>query len=168
MSSALINLVVYDTEKFAYVKMIDGLMDWYSKMEFPTTRFDHLSKYPNQVTAPAETPLCHTSVSNWTIKAGVEVTSKQKYDRCAKTAGEVVYTLVHYLNQYFYGDFVPSSRKPSESAQQCLTCHGSESYFTGYNDSNNNQVGRMECLSCHQDHMAPLFDRVLTNKKKLK
>ena len=88
-------------------------MDWYSKMEFPTKRFDHLSEYPDQVTAPAKTPLCHTSVSNWTVKAGVEVTSKQKYERCAKTAGEVVYTMVHYLNQYFYGDFEPSTRKPS-------------------------------------------------------
>ena len=134
VSSAIINLVVYDPDKFVYVKMIRGLMDWYSRMEFPTTRFDHLSKYPNQVKAPAETPLCHTSVSNWTIKAGVEVNSKEKYERCAKTAAEVVYTTVHYLNQYFYGEFEPMPFMPSEAAQQCLTCHSSESYFDGYTD----------------------------------
>ena len=162
VSSSLINLVLRDGESFEYTEMITQLMKWYASMEFPTNRFDHLSEYPDQVKAPATTPLCHTSVSNWTVKAGVEVTSKQKYERCAKTAGEVVYATVHFLNEYIYNDWKPSKWEPvGETSKQCLTCHGTESYFTGYNDSNNNQVGRMECTACHTDHMKPLFERVI-------
>jgi hypothetical protein len=158
--SLLINLVLYEPKSFVYKDMIDRMMWWYAKMEFPTTRFDHLSAFPRQVRAPASTPLCHTSVSTWTVKAGVEVTSKEKYERCAKVAGEVVYTVVHYLNEYFDGKWKPAKWEPSEQIKPCLTCHGPESYYTGYQDGSNNQTGHMECLECHQDHMKPLFERV--------
>ena len=165
--SALINLVVYDPKSFAYTNMIDRMMYWYSNMEFPTTRFDHISQFPNQPKAPATTPLCHTSVSAWVVKAGVEVTSKEKYERCAKTAGEVVYTVVHYLNEYFAGRWKPAKWEPSKEIAQCLVCHGPEDYYHGgYKDGMNNQTGHMECLACHQDHMKPLLERVERNRTK--
>ena len=164
VSSALINLVLYDPKKFVYLAIIGRLYDWYAKMEFPTERFDHLSAFPKQVKVLASTPLCHTSVSKWTLKAGVEVTSKEKYERCAKVAGEVVYTTVHYLNEYFDGKWKPAEWKPSEDIKHCITCHGPESYFTGYTDSDNNQVGHMACLECHQDHFTPLMDRIRRSK----
>ena len=44
-------------------------------------------------------PLCHTSVSKWTLVAGVEVTSKEKYERCAKVAGEVVFHCGPFFSQ---------------------------------------------------------------------
>jgi Putative redox-active protein (C_GCAxxG_C_C) len=166
VSSAVINLVLYDPKNFAYLAMIERLFWWYAKMEFPTERFDHLSEFPKQVKAPATTPLCHTSVSQWTLKAGVEVTSKQKYERCAKTAGEVVYTVVQYLNEHFAGRWMPGKWEPSEEIKHCVTCHGPESYYTGYKDGSNNQTGQMECLACHQDHMKPLVERSARRRTK--
>ena len=157
--SSLINLVLYDGKSHLYTAVIDRMMWWYSKMEFPTERFDHLSAFPKQVKALAVTPLCHTSVSKWALAAGVEVTSKEKYERCAKTAAEVVYTVVYYLNEYFDGKWKPAKWEPSEETKHCVTCHGPESYYTGYKDGTNNQTGHMECLACHQDHMKPLFER---------
>ena len=97
VSSCLINLVLYD-EDSTYRTVIDRMMWWYAGMKFPTERFDDISAFPKQIQVQAMTPLCHTSVSKWTMAAGAEVTSKEKYERCAKVAGEVVYTVVYYLN----------------------------------------------------------------------
>ena len=102
VSSCIINLVLYD-EKQTYSTVIDRMMWWYAGMKFPTERFDDISACPKQVQAQAMTPLCHTSVSKWTLAAGAEVTSKEKYERCAKVAGEVVYTVVYYLNEFTVG-----------------------------------------------------------------
>ena len=113
VSSCLINLVLYD-EKQTYSTVIDRMMWWYAGMKFPTERFDDISAVPKQVQVQAMTPLCHTSVSKWTLAAGAEVTSKEKKERCAKVAGEVVYTVVHYLNEYKEGRWKPAKWTPSE------------------------------------------------------
>lgn len=164
VSSALINLVAYNEETLAHFHMAQALMDWYSGTEFPSTKYDHISESPNQVQVLADSPLCHISVSQWSIKAGVGVTSKEKYERCAKTAADVVYTTVVYLNKYFEGHGIEDNWNPDHEMKVCLTCHGVESYFTGYKDSNNNQQGRMQCSLCHSNHMAPLFERVKRNQ----
>jgi hypothetical protein len=150
VSAYLINLVVYD-EKHSYKDIIDRMMWWYSGMNFPTERFDDISSYPKQVQAQAMSPLCHTSVSKWTMTAGVEVTSKEKYERCAKVAGEVVYTVTHYLNEYFDGKWKPTKWTPSEQTAYCISCHGPEAY-PDYSSGMNHQQGHMECLLCHKDH----------------
>jgi hypothetical protein len=150
VSSCLINLVVYDKDD-SFRGIIDRMMWWYSGMKFPTERFDDISAFPKQVKAQAMTPLCHTSVSKWTLAAGEEVTSKQKYERCAKVAGEVVYTVVHYLNEYFDGKWKPAKWTPSKQIEQCVKCHGPED-FPRYEDGMNHQQGHMECLLCHKDH----------------
>jgi len=95
--------------------------------------------------------LCHTSVSKWTLAAGVEVTSNEKYERCAKVAGEVVYTVTYYLNEYFDGKWKPVKWAPSEKIAHCIKCHGPEG-FLEYTDGMNQQQGHMECLLCHTDH----------------
>ena len=164
VSSALINLVLYDPKDPTYAAMIDRLMWWYAKMEFPTARFDHLSKAPGQIKAQAMTPLCHTSVSKWTLAAGTEVSSKEKYERCAKVAGEVVYTVVYYLNEYFEGRWKPAKWEPSKEIEHCISCHGPEVYGK-YSDGMNQQQGHMECLECHQDHMKPLVEKARTRRK---
>ena len=154
--SCLVNLVTYDKE-FSYAAIIDRMMYWYSGMVFPTERFDHLSEFPGQLKAQAMTPLCHSSVSKWTLTAGVEVSSKEKYERCAKVAGETVYTVVHYLNEYFAGRWKPAKWTPSVEIQHCISCHGPEPY-QNYTSSMNQQQGHMECLLCHTDHMKPLLN----------
>ena len=150
VSSCLINLVVYDKDQ-SYKAIIDRMMWWYAGMKFPTERFDDISKFPKQIQAQAMTPLCHTSVSKWTLVAGKQVTSKEKYERCAKVAGEVVYTVTHYLNEYFEGRWKPAKWEPSKAITHCIECHGPDG-FLHYKDGMNQQQGHMECLLCHVDH----------------
>lgn len=149
-ASLIINLVAFDP-KGAYVQLIDRLFWWYADQEFPTTRFDDISAMPRQVKVKAMSPLCHTSVSKWTITAGAEVSSKAKKERCAKVAGEVVYTVTRALNEYVEGKWTPPAWKPSKGIEHCLQCHGPENMEQS-TEGMNNQQGHMECLMCHQDH----------------
>ena len=152
VSSMLINLVLYDKDKKNYAAVIDRMMWWYAQMEFPTERFDDISKFPKQIKVQAMTPLCHSSVSKWTLAAGAQVSSKEKYERCAKVAGEVLYTVVHALNEHADGKWTPAKWAPSEEITHCIECHGPESYGR-YVDGMNHQQGHMECFLCHTDHM---------------
>lgn len=150
VSSCLINLVLHD-DHYGYMAVIDHLMKWYSGMQFPTTRFDHLSRFPKQVQEQAMTPLCHTAVSKWALSAGVDVDSMEKFERCAKVAGEVIYMTVHTINEYLAGKWAPAKWAPSEETGKCLQCHGPEA-FRKDEDGMHNQMGQMDCMLCHEDH----------------
>ena len=132
---------------------------WGAQMHFPTERFDDILAYPKQVKVQAMTALRHSSVSKWTLAAGAEVTSKEKYERCAKVAGEVVYTVAHYLNEYFDGRWKPPKWTPSKEITNCIECHGPESYGR-CTDGMNQQQGHMECPLCHTDHLKALLQKV--------
>ncbi len=106
---------------------------------------------PGQVKSKAMSPLCHTSLSKWTLTAGATVTSKAKLERCAKVAGEVVYTATTALNEYFAGKWTPPVWKPSKAIEHCLQCHGPDNMEQS-TEGMNNQQGHMECLMCHTDH----------------
>ena len=145
-ASCIINLAAYSPEKDAFYKaMIDWLFEWYADQEFPTTRFDDISKMPNQIRVKAKSPLCHTSVSSWAIEAEEEVTSDAKKERCAKVSGEVVYTVVDRLNEHFAGRWDPPAWQPAEGYVKCVKCHGPDNALqpkTGMN----HQQGHMDCL----------------------
>ena len=148
--SAIINLVVYDKEG-TFRDMIDRMMYWYGESTFPTERFDDISKIPKQVKTKTMSPLCHTSVSKWTLAAGTNVTSKEKKERCAKVVGEVVYTVVDHLNLHFEGKWKPVKWSPSKEIAHCVECHGPDDMYHNL-DGMNHQQGHMECLMCHTDH----------------
>jgi hypothetical protein len=151
-ASCIINLATYSAEPDPiYRQLIDRLFYWYARQEFPTKRFDDISKMPNQVTAPAHSPLCHTSVSSWTLAAGEEVNSAAKKERCAKVSGEVVYTVVYSINEYFAGRWTPPKWQPSDEIAHCVKCHGPDNMMHT-NTRMNQQQGHMECLMCHGDH----------------
>ncbi len=97
----VINLVAYSDKDDIYRQMIDRLFYWYANQRFPTNRFDDISPIPNQVQVKAWSPLCHTSVSKWTLEAGEEVTSKAKKERCAKVSGEVVFIVTTCAERVF-------------------------------------------------------------------
>jgi len=149
-TSLIINLVAYDPKDPRCFQIVDRLFWWYAEQEFPTNRFDDISKMPKQVKAKTMSPLCHTSVSKWVLTAGEKVTSEAKKERCAKVVGEVVYTSTRALNEYFAGRWTPPVWKPSKGISHCLQCHGPEG--REYKDGMNNQQGHMECLMCHDDH----------------
>jgi hypothetical protein len=151
-SACIINLVAYGTGKDAvFRQIIDRLFWWYAEQKFPTNRFDDISPMPDQIKVLTKTPLCHTSVSSWTLAAGAEVTSQQKIERCAKVCGEVVYTVVSALNEHFEGRWTPPVWKPSEQIKHCVECHGPDT-IEHDTDGMNQQQGHMECLLCHDDH----------------
>jgi hypothetical protein len=146
-SACIINLVAYEKGKDAiYRRIIDRLQSWYAGQEFPTDRFDDISPIPGQPKVRAMSPLCHTSSSKWALAAGVEVTSEQKNERCAKVTGEVAYNVVLALNDYFAGRRTVPAWKPPEQVEHCVGCHGPNA------DGPNNQQGHMECTTCHDDH----------------
>jgi hypothetical protein len=149
-TALIINLVAFDGKSQIYKEMIDRLFYWYAEQEFPTDRFDDLSAMPGQVKVKAMSPLCHTSVSKWTLTAGTEVTSKAKIERCSKVAGEVAYIATLALNEYFAGKWTPPVWKPSKGIEHCISCHGPDTME--HSDGMNNQQGHMECLMCHGDH----------------
>jgi hypothetical protein len=142
------NLVAHDENK-TYIKMTDDLYQWYSRSVFPSEMFDDICYFPKQVKRQAKTPLCHVSVSQWSLAAGATVTSKQKKDRCAKVSGEVVYQLVSMLNHYADGDYTPRHYPFKEENETCLVCHGVDDMWHS-RDGMNNQQGKMACIHCHQ------------------
>jgi hypothetical protein len=150
-ASLIINLVAYGQKDDVYRQIIDRLFYWYAEQEFPTDRFDDLSSIPGQIRVKAMSPLCHTSVSKWTLAAGEQVTSKAKKERCAKVAGEVVYTVTLALNEYFDGKWIPPAWKPSKGIEHCVQCHGPDDMLQS-KEGMNHQQGHMECLMCHKDH----------------
>ncbi len=150
-TSCIINLVTDRVNDPSCKQMIDQLFFWYTRQEFPTDRFDDISPIARQVRVRAMSPLCHTSVSKWTRKAGVQVTSSGKKERCAKVSGEVVYITTLALNDYFDGKWTPGVWTPSRETEHCMECHGPDDMFHT-EVSLNQQQGHMECLMCHTDH----------------
>jgi len=147
VSSCLINLVIYD-ENDSYKTVIDRMMWWYAGMKFPTERFDDISAFPKQIQAQAMTPLCpHIRFRKWTMAAGVEVTSKEKYERCAKVAGESSIPWCNYLNEYFDGRWKPAKWTPSNETVHCIECHGPEDTFPKYEDGMNHSRGTWSAFS---------------------
>jgi hypothetical protein len=149
-ASLIINLVTYGEKNRILSQMIDRLFWWYSEQDFPTTRFDDISSMPGHVQAKAMSPLCHTSVSKWTLTAGVKVKSKDKVERCSKVAGEVVFMTTLALNEYFAAKWKPPVWKPSKEIEHCIGCHGPDT-MEHTAEGPNNQQGHMEYLMCHGD-----------------
>jgi hypothetical protein len=149
--STIVNLATWDEKGEVSKQIVDRLFDWYADQEFPTDRFDDISHMPKQIRVRAKSPLCHTSVSSWTLAAGAEVTSKAKKERCAKVCGEVAFTVVTYLNLYFEGKWTPPVWKPAKEIAHCVECHGPDDMWqTG--EGMNHQQGHMNCVLCHEDH----------------
>ena len=149
--SLIINLVTFGTEDKVLFQMIDRLFWWYGEQEFPTNRFDDISSIPGQIKVKAMSPLCHTSVSKWTLAAGVEVKSKDKIERCSKVAGEVAYMTTLALNEYFAAKWTPPVWKPAKEIEHCVGCHGPDT-VDHKADGPSNQQGHMTCVMCHDDH----------------
>ncbi len=154
-ASTIINMVTYGEKRDDYQQnnqIVDRLFWWYAEQNFPPTRFDDLSPMPKQLQVKAMSPLCHTSVSKWALEAGATIKSDAKIERCAKVAGEVVYTVTLALNEFFDGKWVAPVWKPSPETEHCIKCHGPD--VPTQKVRKWNQQGHMECLMCHTDHTA--------------
>lgn len=138
--SAIINLVAKDEEK-SHNKIIKDLINWYASYNHPTDEFDSIVKFPKQKRVVPGSPLCHVSVSTWTMANDTEIATYERKDRCAKVAGRVAMQTVMMLNDYADGKFKPIAPAVSQETAACLECHGP--------DEDNNQQGQMACGLCH-------------------
>ena len=155
-ASVIVNMVTYGEKRDEYLQnnaIVDRLFWWYAEQDFPTERFDDLSPLPKQIKVKAMSPLCHTSVSKWSLAAGVkDLHDQAKIERCAKVAGEVVYIVTTALNEFFEGKWVAPVWNPSPEIQHYIKCHGPDT--PAQKARKWNQQGHMECLMCHTDHTA--------------
>lgn len=154
-ASVIINMVTFGEKRDKYLQnnqIVDRLFWWYAEQNFPTDRFDDLSPMPKQVRVRASSPLCHVSVSKWALEAGAQIKDDAKIERCAKVAGEVVYTVTLALNEFTAGKWVAPAWKPSKEIEHCVSCHGPDT--AAKKARRWNQQGHMECLMCHSDHTA--------------
>jgi len=151
-ASTIINMVTYSGKRDEQQnnQIVDRLFWWYGAQEFPSERFDDISPLPKQIRVKAMSPLCHTSVSKWTVAAGATIKSDAKVERCAKVAGEVAYTVTVALNEYFDGRWTPPVWKPSAETEHCVSCHGPD--VATQKAAKWNQQGHLECGMCHSDH----------------
>lgn len=125
--------------------LIDNLMNWYQTFPFPSTKLDGIAKFKNQVTTVAKSPLCHVSVSTWCDAANAKVNSDEKKDRCAKLSGDTAAYVAQQLNDML--DKMPISKiAASADYASCMGCH------TGKTSLLDNEQGKMNCVSCHDDH----------------
>ncbi len=138
--SSIINLVAKDEDK-SHNKLISDLLNWYASYNHPTDEFDAVVKFPKQVRVVPGSPLCHVSVSTWTMAADTEIKTYERKDRCAKVAGKVAMQTVTMLNAYAAGKWKPVAPDVSEKTETCLDCHGP--------DGDHNAQGKMECGLCH-------------------
>ena len=155
-ASVIINMVTYGEKRDSYLQnnaIVDRLFWWYAEQDFPTERFDDISPMPKQIKVKAMSPLCHTSVSKWSLEAGVkDLHDQAKIERCAKVAGDVVFVVTTALNEFFDGRWVAPVWQPSKGIEHCIGCHGPGT--PTQKPRRWNQQGHMECLMCHADHTA--------------
>jgi hypothetical protein len=135
-ASVIINMVTYGEKRDEYLQSsatVDRLFWWYAEQDFPTEQFDDLAPLPKQITVKAMSPLCHASVSRWSLEAG-----------------EVVYIVTTALNEFFDGKWAAPVWNPSREIEHCIGCHGPGTPTT--KPRRWNQQGHMDCLMCHEDH----------------
>lgn len=142
-ASAMINLVC---EMEDARKLINELIAWYSSTAVPV--FIPAGETAIQ-TSTSNSPLCHASVSRWCKAAGVGASSPERKERCARLVANVAGKTCTLLNDHFQNIFV-SQHGPADSVAECMTCHGST--------AQNNTLGKMDCVSCHEpeDHPLPI------------
>jgi hypothetical protein len=108
----------------------------------PTTTPAGILPLENVPSSTANSPLCHSSLVQWTMTTGAANGGPLQKDRCGKACFDVAYKLTELLNAYFQA--ITPSATPSPIATPldpavaaCGACH---STYTG---------AKMACGSCH-------------------
>ena len=113
--------------------VLDGLGVW-------TPASPALAPVNNAPTSTANSPLCHSSLVQWTETTGNFDASPAQRDRCGKACFDVARQTITMLNTYFELASAPGvALDPSVAA--CGACHKS---YTG---------AKMACGSCHDNTM---------------
>jgi hypothetical protein len=133
--------------------LIDAIMQYYANTALPTNAAwkSHLgalglpdtwnaSPLPlkNVPSSTAHSPLCHSSLVQWTMTTGAENGGPLQKDRCAKACFDIARKTTELLNTYFQMA-TPSAATVAldPSVEACRACHVT---YTG---------AKMACGSCH-------------------
>ena len=102
--------------------------------------------------SPAESTLCHVSITKWLQKAEVKVQSRKRLERCARITGSVAMQTVRILNAQ-HGRSFKSVSKTLPETQACRTCHAATKLLDHVpllSKSQCNAEGKMACATCHK------------------
>ena len=137
--------------------LTDGIFQYYAETPLPTnaawksyqkalglTSDWTLTTLPleNVPSSTANSPLCHSSLVQWTMTTGAANGGPLQKDRCGKACFDVTRKLTELLNAYFLqsSNSLPTvALDPAVAA--CRTCHVT---YTG---------AKMACGSCHENTM---------------
>ena len=132
--------------------IVDSIMNYYSTTALPTNAAELAVKsgpwtpvkvpLVNVPTSIANSPLCHSSISQWCLMTGKADGSADQKDRCAKACFDMTAYTVGLLNKWKGGDTIVAPAMPA-SVTGCKSCHST------------NAKGSMNCAPCHdqsQDH----------------
>jgi hypothetical protein len=99
-------------------------------------------------TSIANSPLCHSSISNWSAASGKPFALKG--ERCKRLSASMAYYIVDLLNRAYGGEDISALAiaKPSTEAQACQSCHGVSSTMGPAASVKTD----MECTTCHTGH----------------
>jgi len=136
--------------------LINGVFQYYSTTALPTNNTYKSSQgvlgalgpwtpaapaaapIANAPTSTANSPLCHSSLVQWTETTGNYDASPAQRDRCGKACFDVAFKTISMLNTYYELNSAPAvSFDPSVAA--CGSCHKD---YTG---------AKMACGSCHDN-----------------
>lgn len=139
------SLAILNLASAKYEELGNELIGWYTLFPFPSANHEAYTKFPQQKTTVAHSPLCHVSVGTWTSKTGAAISSKEKKERCAKLTGDTAARVAELLNQALRGD-VKLNYEPPKKASECMECH------QGPKSTLDNVQGKFDCLQCHEPH----------------
>lgn len=140
-AAALFGLFV--TDKTVCDSLIADLFQWYEQEPHPSFKPDS-----SELEIPAyasNSVLCHASNTNWCKKAGVEINSKERKERCRRLTADVASRAVESLNAVFSNAYFTNTHS-DETVQSCMACHGSEGKLK-------NTSAKMNCNSCHDESL---------------
>jgi hypothetical protein len=154
-ASAVIGMVVGDGTHRN--NLIDAIMQYYANTALPTNAAwkSHLGQLglastwdsatlplKNVPSSTAHSPLCHSSLVQWTMTTGAKNGGPLQRDRCGKACFDIVRKTTELLNTYFQMA-TPSAGAVAldPSVEACRTCHVT---YTG---------AKMACDSCHDQQL---------------
>lgn len=154
-AAAAIGLV---SDRATQTALVGELLAWYATAPLPTDESNEYAvnheflvdelKYEGPIVASvAKGNLCHMSVTNWCLVAGVAENDAMRMERCARLTGDCAAKAVELLNAKYAGTFAAVTPAPSASAS-CQHCHTTEGPAEPLTFTN----GKMDCDLCHAPH----------------
>lgn len=140
-AAALLYLVL---DAKAATALINEVFAWYGSEELPNYK-PKAPKFDTIKTSVANSPLCHVSVTTWSVKSGFKTGSPERAERCAWLTASVAKYAVELLNQQADSAFKAAHEVPQD-VKTCLSCHGK-----GGEVENVHATSATSCTVCHTD-----------------